>query len=67
MILLELKETNFKKSSRRESKSSKFKDTASHLKFDKSKNEAKILNYCNRDDILLELDELLVIEYYSRR
>jgi len=48
-------------------KSSKFKDTASHLKFDKSKNEAKILNYCNRDDILLELDELLVIEYYSRR
>ena len=48
-------------------KTSRFKDTASHLKFDKSKNEAKILNYCNRDDILLELDELLVIEYYSRR
>ena len=48
-------------------KSSQFKDTVSHLKFDKSKNEAKILNYCNRDDILLELDELLVIEYYSRR
>ena len=45
----------------------KFKDVPSHLKFDKEKNEIKILNYCNRDDILLELDELLVIEYYSRR
>merc|ERR1712071_313316 len=48
-------------------KTTKFTEIASHLNFDKSKNEAKVLNYCNRDDILLELDELLVIEYYSRR
>ena len=45
----------------------RFTDIPSYLKFDKSKNEAKVLNYCSRDDILLELDELLVIEYYSRR
>lgn len=38
-----------------------------HLKFDNTKLEAKILNYCNRDDIGLEIKELLVIEYYSRR
>jgi len=39
----------------------------SHLKFDNSKLEATILDYCNRNDIPLQLDELLVIEYYSRR
>jgi small subunit ribosomal protein S4 len=39
----------------------------SHLSFDSTKTEAKVLNYANRDNILLELDELLVIEYYSRR
>lgn len=39
----------------------------SHLKFDNSKLEATILDYCNRNDIQLQLDELLVIEYYSRR
>jgi small subunit ribosomal protein S4 len=38
-----------------------------HLKFDNSKLEAVVLDYCDRDDILLNLDELLVIEYYSRR
>ena len=38
-----------------------------HLKFDSSKLEATVLNYCGRDDIPLQLDELLVIEYYSRR
>lgn len=38
-----------------------------HLKFDKSKLEAIVLDYCDRDDISLQLDELLVIEYYSRR
>lgn len=38
-----------------------------HLKFDNSKLEAKILDYCDRSDISLQLDELLVIEYYSRR
>ena len=39
----------------------------SHLKFDNSKLEATILDYCDRNDVALELDELLVIEHYSRR
>ena len=39
----------------------------SHLKFDDLKLEAVILDYCDRSDIQLQLDELLVIEYYSRR
>jgi small subunit ribosomal protein S4 len=38
-----------------------------HLKFDSSKLEATILDYCDRSDVGLQLDELLVIEYYSRR
>lgn len=38
-----------------------------HLKFDNSKMEATILDYCDRDDVALNLDELLVIEFYSRR
>lgn len=42
-------------------------DLPNHLKFDKTKLEAKIIDYCDRNDILLDLDELLVIEYYSRR
>ena len=45
----------------------KLDEFPSHLKFDKTKLEAKVTNYCNREDILLNLDELLVIEYYSRR
>lgn len=39
----------------------------SNLKFDPSSVKATVLDYCNRDDISLQLDELLVIEYYSRR
>ena len=39
----------------------------SHLKFDNSKLEATVLDYCDRNNVLLQLDELLVIEYYSRR
>ena len=39
----------------------------SHLRLDNSKLEAVVLNYCDRDDVGLQLDELLVIEYYSRR
>jgi len=39
----------------------------SHLSLDDSKPEAKVLDFCDRKEILLELDELLVIEYYSRR
>ena len=43
------------------------KNIPSHLKFDTFKLEAKVLDYCTRNEILLQLDELLVIEYYSRR
>lgn len=38
-----------------------------HLRFDSKQLEAIILDYCSRSDIQLQLDELLVIEYYSRR
>jgi len=48
-------------------KNNQFNNIPSHLKFDNSKLEAKILDYCNRDEIALKLDELLVIEHYSRR
>ena len=42
-------------------------EISSHLKLDNSKLEATVLDYCDRDDVSLQLDELLVIEYYSRR
>jgi len=42
-------------------------DIPTHLKLDSSKLKATVLDYCNRNEIILELDELLVIEYYSRR
>jgi small subunit ribosomal protein S4 len=45
----------------------KFAELPGHVNFDLSKLEAKITNYCDREDVLLELDDLLVIEYYSRR
>ena len=38
-----------------------------HISFDSENLEAKILDYCDRNDVNLQLDELLVIEYYSRR
>ena len=38
-----------------------------HLNFDKSVFEGQVTDYCQREDILLNLNELLVIEYYSRR
>ncbi len=38
-----------------------------HIKLDSAKLEAKILDYCDRNDVSLQLDELLVIEHYSRR
>ena len=38
-----------------------------HLKFDANTLEATVLDYCDRDDVALQLDELLVIEHYSRR
>ena len=38
-----------------------------HLEFSEKKVEGTVKNFCNRDDISLNLDELLVIEHYSRR
>ena len=43
------------------------KNLPQNLKFDESELEATVLDYCNRDNVRLELNELLVIEYYSRR
>jgi small subunit ribosomal protein S4 len=48
-------------------KTMKMLERPSHLQFDSEKLEGTITNYCDRNDLLLELDELLVIEYYSRR
>lgn len=42
-------------------------EISSNLKFDSNLLEGKILDYCDRADVQLQLDELLVIEYYSRR
>lgn len=39
----------------------------SHLKFDNSTLEATLLDYCDRNEVVLQLNELFVIEYYSRR
>lgn len=48
-------------------KNNQVKDIPYNLKFDESKLQATVLDYCDRDDVQLQLDELLVIEYYSRR
>lgn len=48
-------------------KNSKFIERPMHLKFDDSKLEGTVVNYCDRNEVLLDLNELLVIEYYSRR
>lgn len=48
-------------------KDNQVKNIPNHLKWDNVKLEAKILDYCDRDDVTLQLDELLIIEYYSRR
>jgi small subunit ribosomal protein S4 len=48
-------------------KNSQISSIPTHLKFDTSKFEATVLDYCDRDDIAVQLDELLVIEHYSRR
>ena len=48
-------------------KNNQVKDIPSNLKFDSDKLEVKILDYCDRGDVGLQLDELLVIEHYSRR
>ena len=48
-------------------KNNQVKELSYSLKFNESNLEATILDYCDRDDIQLNLNELLVIEYYSRR
>ena len=48
-------------------KKNSLSEIPTHLKLDNTKLEATILNYCERNEILLKLNELLVIEYYSRR
>ena len=48
-------------------KDNKKPDLPTHLKFDDSKLEATVLDYCDRNDVGLDVKELLVIEYYSRR
>lgn len=48
-------------------KANKKPDLPTHLKFDESKLEATVLDYCDRNDVGLDVKELLVIEYYSRR
>ena len=39
----------------------------SHLEFDKDNVKGKVLSIINRDDIGLEVNELLIVEFYSRR
>ena len=48
-------------------KNKRFSTVPSHLEFDDKKVEGKIKDFCRREDILLDLNELLVVEYYSRR
>jgi small subunit ribosomal protein S4 len=45
----------------------RFTNIPSHLEFNEAKIEGKIKDFCRREDILLDLNELLVVEYYSRR
>nr|BBC77690.1 ribosomal protein S4 [Nitzschia sp. NIES-3576] len=42
-------------------------DYPSHIKFNNTLTEATILDYCRKADIQLTINELLVIEYYSRK
>ena len=44
-----------------------FIDPPTHLTLDKSNLVGTVKNYCDRNELFLELNELLVIEYYSRR
>ena len=48
-------------------KNNQINELPSNLKLNLEKLEATILDYCARNDMQLQLDELLVIEYYSRR
>lgn len=48
-------------------KSQKFLNRFSNIKFDNQKLEGLVENFSQRSDILLELNELKIIEYYSRQ
>lgn len=48
-------------------KNTNFSNLPSHLTFNKEKFEGLVKNYCVRSEVGLELNELLVVEYYSRR
>jgi small subunit ribosomal protein S4 len=66
--IIGIKEKNVSKSLVRTNiKNNQTRELPAHLKFDNSKFEATVLDYCDRNDLELQLDELLVIEYYSRR
>ena len=38
-----------------------------HLELDKAKLSAKVISKCEREWVALEINELLVVEYYSRK
>ena len=38
-----------------------------HLELDKNKLTAKVISKCEREWVALEINELLVVEYYSRK
>ena len=61
------KPNNFKKNKPNNFKKTQRNEIPSNLKFDANKLEAVVLDYCDRNDVKLQINELLVIEYYSRR
>ena len=46
-------------------KNNQVRELPNHLKFDASNLEATVLDYCDRSDVSLELNELLVIKFFD--
>ena len=44
-----------------------FKKLPTHLELNQTNDYAKINDFCCRESVLLSLNELIVIEYYSRK
>ena len=66
--IISLKPTSsMKKTIENNLKTTNFIAPPTHLTFDKEKLEGSVKNYCARSEVLLDLNELLVVEYYSRR
>jgi hypothetical protein len=65
MTLLVLKKKAFQKNLDSNIKNNQGSEIPYHLKFDSSKLEATVLDYCDRNDVPLQLDELLVIELFA--